>query len=409
MVIGLLLLGIVSNSYVFFKANALQAQPNTVPTSGSIQYPAAGDATAWLHTQGTKILNGLNQEVIFNAFDTKTFVGYWSYGAQQEFFPSDIQYIRSKGFNAIRISFQMDSMVYQQTPGTPTRFNYYPAFWQALDSLVNAAEKYSVWLIIDHATSQPYWSPYFYNGDGSGMPPWMYDGSWSYQPYRYATSDYWKATHDFFDLSNPTQENVRTAFKTMWKDIALRYRDRANVIFSLMNEPLMDYEFSSTSEMSKFPNYYKSLMESTIDAIRSVDYNNHITDVNDAYFYDGNAHWDSNLQINRTNVTLDHHLYANYFTSDTILNVETYFANLAWRYNQPRLWGEWGATNEGQWFSMTTQQDITFIQNSYVLKKSGGSTQPVGWSYYRYDSLSLPTSDVWTALTSNLYQGILYP
>lgn len=404
-VIGFLLLGIISNSYVFIKANALQSQPTTVLASGSIQYATASNATAWLHTQGTKILNGLNQEVIFNSFDTKTFVGYWSYGAQQEFFPSDVQYIRSKGFNAIRISLSMDSMVYQQSPGTPTRFNYYPKFWQVLDGLVSAAERYGVWLIIDHATGQPYWSPYFNGGDGNGMPLWMYDGSWSYGT-RYATTDYWKATHDFFDLSNPTQENVRTAFKTMWKDIALRYRDRANVLFSLINEPLMDYRFSTTSEMLKFPDYYKSLMESTIDAIRSVDYNNHIVDVNDVYIYDGNAHWDLNKIIDRPNTLRDHHLYGNYFTSDTILNVETKFANYAWRYNQPIFFGEFGDVREGL---MTVQQVTTFVQDAYILKKSDGSTQPVGWSYYRYDMPTEPTSDVWTALTSNLKSGILYP
>jgi len=192
----------------------------------------------------------------------------------------------------------------------------------------------------------------------------------------------------------------------MWKDIALRYRDRANVLFSLMNEPLMDYQFSTTSEMLKFPDYYKSLMESTIDAIRSVDYNNHIVDVNDVYIYDGNAHWDLNKIIDRPNILRDHHLYGNYFTSDTILNVETKFANYAWRYNQPIFFGEFGDVREGL---MTVQQCITFVQDAYILKKSDGSTQPVGWSYYRYDMPGEPTSDVWTALTSNLKSGILYP
>lgn len=299
----------------------------------------------------------------------------------------------------------MDSMVYQQSPGTPTSMNYYPKFWQILDGLVNAAEQYGVWLIIQPGTGQPYWSTYFNSGDGDGMPPWMYDGSWSYGT-KYATTDYWKATHDFFDLSNTAQDNIRTAYKTMWKAIAQRYVNSGNVIFSLLNEPLMDYQFSSSSELQKFPDYYKTLMESTIDAIRSVDSNNHIIDVNDAYFYDGNSHWDLNKQISRTNIILDHHLYGNYFTSDTILNVETRFANYAWRYNQPRFWGEFGDVRESL---MTVQQCATFAQNSYVLKKSDGSTQAVGWSYYRYDMPNEPTADVWTALTTNLYPGILYP
>ncbi len=404
-IIGLLLLGVI-NSFIFMRADALQSVPTKVSTSGSIQYPTPGDANAWLHTQGTKILNGLNQEVIFNGFDTPSILSYWADGCTPWVTPSHVQYVRSKGFNEIRISLSMDSAVYKQQPGTPTKFNYYPTFWQTLDGLVNAAEQYGLWIIIQPGTGQPYWSPYFNNMDGNGMPSWMYDGSWSYQPTRYATSDYWKATHDFWDLSNPIQENVRTAFKTFWKDIALRYRDKANVMFDLMNEPLMDYEFSNTSEMLKFPAYYRTFMEDIIDEIRSVDYNNHIVGVHIAYFYDGNSHSELSEKVDRPNVVNDYHVYGWAFKTSTVPDAIRRFANYAWRYDQPAFFGEFGDVKEGL---MTVSQVATFAQCSNTMTKDDGTSQPVGRSYYRYENPTDPASDIMTALTSNMYPGILYP
>jgi hypothetical protein len=388
----------------------------------------------WLHTSGTKILNASNQEVILNGLDSRGAIHYPEYGCSQAVYPKDIENISSRGFNAMRISLSMACMFYGQTPGTPTSLNYNPNFWSIFDGLVSASEQYHIWLIIDFVTDQPYWSSYFNSGHGAGMPSWMYDGSWSYQPVQYANTDYWNATADFFNLSNPIGNNIRTAFKIMWKDIAYRYRNNGTVVFSLLNEPLMNYRFSSTTEMNKFPDYYKNLTESTIDAIRSVDYNNHIIDVNDAYFYDGNSHWDLNKKIDRPNIILDHHLYHNHFNSSwcgldcsvntgNMYTVMRYFANLSWRYNQPRFFGEFGEYNVGssgcqagscEPMGIAEIGNFTNISNN-ALRKDDNSIQSVGWSYHRYNPEDCcgdpysPTQIVWTTLQNNLYPNITYP
>jgi len=148
-----------------------------------------------------------------------------------------------------------------------------------------------------------------YWGIGNGFPKWMYDGSWSYFNKIYANdgiglSD---AIRDFWNIDDPTAANVRIAYQTFWKDIAYRYRDTPNVVFSLFNEPQCEWGRATVAlwdglnghpDQSRGAQMYQSFMESTIDIIRSQEVGNHIVIVNEAFLWD----WFSNLQIRRSNV-----------------------------------------------------------------------------------------------------------
>ena len=383
----------------------------STPSFGVVQIPE--HRISWLHTEGAKILNANNEEVIWCGINSRGIFGSEVGGWQDLIFldAEDIRIIREHGLNLVRVWFTLDMMVYGQTPRTPTSINYRPEFWALMDKIVDAAEQYGVWIVIDFHPW--YWSPYFTNAGGfTGFPAWMYDGSWEYGAY-YENSMYGMdmAIKYFFNIDDPTQDAIRQTYITMWKDIVARYKDRGHVIFSLFNEPLCHWsgkdlweqEGQGDTEGHDWGVMYGDFMERTIDEIRALDGGSHLIIVNQAYVW----YWDWNERIRRPNVVIENHLY-----NEGNYNKQKDYADDAWRFSQPFEFGEMGGVKSGLTSLSGTE---SFIQTCYTLKRNDGSLQPVGWIYLRYnpdpylaESIN-PTPEIWAMLENNLYPDMKYP
>jgi hypothetical protein len=366
----------------------------SVSTSGLIQRPAVRNASLWLHTQGTKILNETNQELIWNGIDSKTLFGYWTYasgGGLEEFLhASDVQIIRSHGLNTIRLDIALNSAVYGQAPGTPTLLNYYPRFWQLLDELVLAGEQNGLWIKINFGCSDGTWA----NigglwGDGNGFPKWMYDGTWPYfnKIYTNDATGRSNAIRDFWNLDDPTAANVRIAFQTFWKDIVYRYKDSPCVVFSIFNEPQNQWGgptlwdgVDGRPTQTRGAEMYRDFMEQTVDAIRDIDGGKHLIVINEAYFWS----YATNLKVNRPNIVVESHSYS---------VIDQSFVNLGWRYEQPFILGEFGGVEQGG-----LQDRAGTIANMQSCNSLG-----VSWLYLNYDiTRGYPSAQTWTDIENNL-------
>ncbi len=394
---------------------------------------------AGLHTNGTKILNAANQEVVFfgimniGTFQYPNYEPWYRDGQpKQSFFPADVQKIRSYGMNFIRLDFIIDNLFFNQPkPATPTTPTYSSLTWSRLDALIDEAERQGVWIAITN-NCQPATQPLssWFDPEVGDLPSWCFDGTWSYQPVAYpqtpAGDD--QAVKDLFNLGNNKLANVRTLFYQVWKDIAARYKNRGHVLLSIFNEPFMDRTFwSSSSEMYQYATYYRDFCEATIDAIRQGESDgfNHIVIINNAYFYlDGmGGDWTVHVELNygqysprRTNVVRDHHIYANFFGgSNTIPVVQRRLANYAWGDNVPIMWGEYGLYEEGTSESMTQAQIAEFLQTANTLTKNDGTVQPVSTVYCNYNSdpnnghgMITPFAITWQTLVANKYPNLIY-
>ena len=372
------------------------ASPSSTPSSTPT--PTTGN---WLYTSGTNIYDSQNRLIVWNGFTTKGLFGYENSGGgplSESYTPNDISVIKNRGFNYVRLDIAFNSAVYgvSYTSQTPTKLNYNPRFWTLLDSLVDQAQTDGIWINLNFGCTDGTLSPIGgYWGIGNGFPKWMYDGSWSYFNKIYANdgiglSD---AIRDFWNIDDPTAANVRIAYQTFWKDIAYRYRDTPNVVFSLFNEPQCEWGRATVAlwdglnghpDQSRGAQMYQSFMESTIDIIRSQEVGNHIVIVNEAFLWD----WFSNLQIRRSNVVVQAHTYQ---------YVGTSFFNLGWRFNQPFILGEFGGIEDGFSSRDTTISQIqTCNQNK------------VSWAYLRYNPGYTPSTQTWADLQSNRYPNLLY-
>ena len=358
-----------------------------------------------LHTGGTKIFNDGNEEVTWNGINTRGIFGYWIYaqnGALEEFLgANDVRIIRSHGLNYIRVWIAMDSAVFGQSMGTPDQLDYQPRFWELLDEIINTAEQEGLWIGLDFHISDYGWAGI--GGDwnyGSGFPAWMYDGSWPYnKAYANTITARSDAIRDFWNLDNATGANVRQAYQTFWKDIADRYKDRSNVVFSLFNEPMNKFGgpelWTTEAQWTRQAGMYKYFMEQTIDLIRGADGGKHLIVINEAYYW----YIIMNLEIQRPNIVIDQHLYWN---SDIVNGVQRY-ADYAWRYDQPFILGEFGDVESGGW--QTRESTIRTIQACNQIR--------VGWMYTRYNPASTgggpsPSDQTWIDLESNLLPGLIY-
>jgi hypothetical protein len=356
----------------------------------------------WLHTSGTKIYNANNQEVVWNGIDSRTLLGYWQYASNGQlpvdFSASDVSVVRSHGLNFIRVWVAFNSAVYgvPYTAETPTNLVYYPAFWTTLDSIVNAAAQQGMWVDIDFHLSDGCWANLgtsSYWPAANGFPQWMYDGSWSYfnKVYTNDAAGRSDAIRDFWNTGDTTAANVRTAYQTFWRDIATRYANAPNVVFSLFNEPMAKWGgpelWTTNADWATQAQMYRDFMEQTIDIIRNVDGGTHLVIVNEAYMWD----YSWNLQINRPNVVIENHGYG--ISSSTLQS----YAQLAWRYNQPFELGEFGGVEQGL---QTEASAIATMQAANQLD--------VGWVYLYYNPPAAPSAQTWTDLQNNLRSNLIY-
>jgi hypothetical protein len=390
------------NSLFFVSARAESNNMQVISSSGTMNYD-----TGWLHTNGTKILNENNEEVIWNGIDSRSLFGYWTYasgGELEEFMnANDVQIIRSHGLNFIRVWIALNQAVFNQPMGTPTQLNYYPRFWQLLDEIVTTAQQTGMWVDIDFHLSDGVWANIGgFWGDGSGFPQWMYNGSWSYfnKIYTNDATGRSDAIRDFWNTDDPTAASVRTAYQTFWKDIAVRYKGISNVIFSLFNEPMNKFGgpelWTTNADWAHAMEMYRDFMEQTIDIIRNVDNGNHIIIINEAYTWDFG--W--NLQIRRPNIVIENHAY--WVGSNMTSNVQSY-AQFAWRYDQPFELGEFGGVEQAG------LQD----RSSAIATMEACNQFNVGWVYLWYNPSTsaggiAPSTQTWIDLESNLRPDLKY-
>jgi hypothetical protein len=315
---------------------------------------------------------------------------------------SDVQIIRSHGLNYIRLGIAMDMAVRDQPMGTPTQFNYNPRFWQLLDEIANATEQNGVWVSIIFGPSDGTWANIGgFWGDGNGFPKWMYNGSWSYfnKIYTNDATGRTSAIRDFWNTDDPTANNVRIAYQTFWKDIAQHFKDKSNVVFSLFNEPMNVWGggtlWNTTEQWTHAMEMYRDFMEQTIDIIISVDGGKHPIIVNEAYAW----YFEWNPQIRRPNVVIENHAY--WTGSNMTSNVQGY-TQLAWRYNQPFILGEFGGVEQGL-------QDRT----SAIATMQACNQLNVSWSYLWYNPSTsaggiAPSAQTWTDIENNLQPNLKY-
>ena len=392
LIIALMLVRYTSYFLSPFEADAQSSRSISMASFGSIQ---SSDNSSWLHTQGKKILNSANQEVVWNGLTSKTLFGYSYYGQDPlDVFvtPEDVQLIRNKGLNNIRIDIMLNVALHKQPSSvqTPTNLTYYPRFWQILDGIVDAGEQYGVWITINYGHSDGTWAPVGgFWGDGNGLPTWMYDGSWPYFNKIYANDVYGRdsAIRDFWNIDDPTAANVRIAYQTFWKDIAYRYKDRPGVVFSLFNEPQNQWVGAAPIWMDQAHGaaMFKTFTEQTIDLIQTIDSGRHIILVNDAYFWS----WETNPKIDRSNIVISNHAY---------YVIDQSFVDLAWRYDQPFILGEFGGIEQGLQDRTGTIANIEFCNSLNV-----------SWNYLNYDTTrGYPSAQTWTDLKNYLLPNLKY-
>jgi hypothetical protein len=385
--------------------NTLLTQSTSILNIGSGAADFSGSTFMWLHTNGTRIYDANDQEVVWNGINSKSLFGYWIYPPSEEFLStndiSDISIIRSYGLNFIRVWISLSQAVYgvPYTAETPTNLVYYPAFWTTLDSIVNAAAKHGMWIDLDFHLSDGTWSNIGgFWGDGSGFPAWMYDGSWSYfnKVYTNDAAGRSDAIRDFWNTGDTTAANVRTAYQTFWRDIATRYANAPNVVFSLFNEPMAKWGgpelWTTNADWPTAIQMYQQFMQQTIDVIRNVDGGTHLIIINEAYAWDFS--W--NLQINRPNIVIENHGYWN-DNSTNIYNDVLNYAQLAWRYNQPFELGEFGGIEQG----LQTEASAIYTMQA-------ANQLDVGWVYLYYYPPTMPSAQTWTDLQNNLRSNLIY-
>jgi len=253
-----------------------------------------------------------------------------------------------------------------------------------------------MWVCLNFANTDGTWSPIGgYWASGNGFPTWMYNGSWSYFNKIYTNDGVGlsNAMRDFWNINDPTAANVRTAYQTLWKDIAYHYKNSPNVIFSLYNEaqcewgratvPLWDSVNGDPSQ-AQGASMYESFMENNIDNVRSQDGGAHVVVVDLAYLW----YYNTNLQIQRPHKIVK---------IDSYDGIGTDSFNLGWRYNQPFLLGEFGGVEQG------LSSEAAAITQMQVCNQNN-----VGWAYMRYNTGYTPSAKIWTDLQNNLKSNLIY-
>jgi hypothetical protein len=391
LVTAFFVLSTICSGFVVHEANAASSSTATIFFSGSIQTTTS----AFLHTNGTKILNAANQEIVFNGISTMTLFGYEQYASggflPVSYTPAGMTIIRSHGLNLVRLDIQLNAALYgvPASQQTPTNLTYNSQFFPVLDGLVNQCAKEGLWVNLCFGTSDSTWAPLGgVFGSGNGFPKWMYDGSWSYfhKIYPNTIDGRDSAIRDFWNINDPTAANVRTAYQTFWKDMATHFKNSPNVIFGLYNEPENQWGGNTSiwSDQALGATSYKTFMEATIDIIQNVAPNNLIFQ-NDAYFWS----YTTNLKIDRPNVVVECHAYS---------VIDQNFVNLGYRYNQPFILGEFGGIEEG----LQTRADT--ITNMQFCNSVGASR-----SYLSYrPSNGYPSAQTWTDLQTYLITNIKY-
>lgn len=236
----------------------------------------------------------------------------------------DIRFIKSAGFNHIRIPFNYRLFV--------TNYPFYElkgSGYELLDSVISWCKEENLYVILDM-----HCAPDGQTGDNI-------DDSYGYP----------------FLFDSPEAQNLTAA---IWKKLAERYRDEEIIIgYDLLNEPIAHY-FDVDRLKAKLESLYKKITSE----IRDVD-NNHI-------IFLGGAIWDSDFSI--FGEPFDQKLvytFHKYWTPPTKEVIQSYI-EFRDKFNVPIWLGESGE-NTNEWISEFRK----------VLEENN-----IGWCFWPYKKLN---------------------
>ncbi len=221
---------------------------------------------------------------------------FWREYREHYITEQDIQYLKSIGFNSIRVPIHYKFF----TPGNSEGF-------ALLDRLVDWSRQAGLYVIIDMHCAP------------GGQTGANIDDSWGYP---------W--------LFEDAQSQAETI--DIWKRIAAHYRDNPTVLgYDLLNEPIPHFP-----ELAKYNNALEPLYRRITAAVREVD-PNHVIIL-------GGAQWDGNFKVFGApfdkNVMYTFHKY---WTAPTQEVIQQYL-DFRDRYNVPIWMGESGE-NTDEWIS----------------------------------------------------------
>jgi aryl-phospho-beta-D-glucosidase BglC (GH1 family) len=356
---------------VVFKGPDLYAIPTNPPAENFVQ--ASG--TQLVQKGNTLLLKGIN----FSAYSDDLEDGIdWFLWDSHLYSENSFSEVADLCANTIRLNMDFRAFEDDSAPGI-----YKNAGWQWLEDHILWAQGNDLGLILDMHT-----------------PPG------GYQSFGYSGA--------FWDSSSEGQD-LRSRFVELWKAIALRYRNEPTIAgFDLLNEPLA----SSTAE-------YFSLMQETIDSIRSVD-QNHLLIVEESFndgfswqlldddnlMYDSHFYtpWDYASQLDPAYGAVDGPVYpgSGWAMDKDGLEQEMldYGLQFAMDNNIPFNMGEYGLTwllmqdssRGGQeWFS-----DVEDLQDQYAVNRQIFSYRGIFGLYY--NSWGNPQSDLYNQALADFIQ-----
>lgn len=287
----------------------------------------------WLEPEGYmfKFKEVSSPRLIYDLFDE--LVGpdnareFWSTYRKNYISRKDIEFIKSVGFNSVRVPFNYRLFVQREEP----------VVWDTtgfvlLDSLVTWCRNANVWVILDM-----HCAPGGQTGDNI-------DDSYGYP---------------FLFESEASQQ--LTAL--LWQKIARRYEDDTTIIgYDLLNEPIAPY-----FNIEKLNLLLEPLYKRITAAIREVD-TNHIIIL-------GGAQWDSNFKV--FGQPFDSKLIYTFhkYWSDTTQSVVQEYLDFRKKYDVPLWLGESGE-NTDLWIGSFRR----------MLESDS-----IGWCFWPYKKLDSPT------------------
>jgi hypothetical protein len=254
-----------------------------------------GDASVtWLHTSGTYIYDAAGRQIRLNGIN-------FQYSQGESLSLSDLQTGKALGFNVFRVNNVYWGLLQPYNESTKGIDSQYFATGKSpghtsmvpLDTVVNMAVQLNMYVIICMQT----WSGWY-------VPP-----AWAFPSISHAGNNaVWghestTTQQAYAALINGTAVKERTGIINTWQFIANRYKAIPNVMFELVNEPIV-------STNSLVGSYYKSFNEAMISAIESVETQSHLKIIELLRDRTDNEIIPGALDVGKSNVVWANHLYA---------------------------------------------------------------------------------------------------
>lgn len=201
--------------------------------SNSKSYAKSETSTGFIHTSGTKLLDGSNKEFIAKGISLGN-DAYTNPATPPQYHHNENSYkeLSKLGFNSVR--FYLNYGVFEDDSNP---YVYKQSGWDWLDQNIKWAEKYNIKLVLNMHYPQG-----GYQSGGDGMELW-------------------------------TDKSNQKRLIALWTEIAKRYKNKTTIMaFALLNEPIVPQ--LSTEE--KTFNQWKNLATKIVAAIRKVDKNHMI-------------------------------------------------------------------------------------------------------------------------------------